>query len=468
MIDKIPTYLISILTTLSLSILRSVYANGCAKQLHNFRNQISDPTKTVPLHMNRQAEFPAGPISTAQQRFLVPDTTSQLFDYLGDPDSALRPRIADGHRAWRIMAELHNTSQSDEPTDTPLLNDLPNSSHGEKQSVRSMEYERETGCIKGDMKCPFSVRKELPLRDARFPSDYPTTTARLGRLPTPPDPKDDGGDPIEAELHRPDFSPPPSATGSASKCPIRFLDQHSPEDVAKYFESHKHEIPRSHEICVKRYQSNEASIRQLDAKYGNLVNMIQGLGIKHKPLLPQNADQTSQVEEHSSARRVEAWAEEVNVVPHDAVAEQTPLSHAAEERESRFDRDMKEIRVGESSSRPWGISVPNIPYVEGLALSMTSTSEHDDRDAHTISDDRPDQVRPAGSCPINRDASPRPRDSSSHKESHFATESSPPRIKSGKQRSQPQMSFTGPIFIGYPPEQMAMLLREYRSGTEQQ
>ena len=36
-------------------------------------------------------------------------------------------------------------------------------------------------------------------------------------------------------------------------CPIRFLDQHSPVEAATYFENHKHEIPRSHEICVKRY-----------------------------------------------------------------------------------------------------------------------------------------------------------------------------------------------------------------------
>ncbi|KAK3060873.1 hypothetical protein LTR53_019968, partial [Teratosphaeriaceae sp. CCFEE 6253] len=30
-------------------------------------------------------------------------------------------------------------------------------------------------------------------------------------------------------------------------CPIRFMDQHSPEEVATYFEKHKHELPRSHE-----------------------------------------------------------------------------------------------------------------------------------------------------------------------------------------------------------------------------
>ena len=59
-----------------------------------------------------------------------------------------------------------------------------------------------------------------------------------------------------------------SAAGSAPACPIRYMDQHSPEEIAKYFEAHKHELPRSHELCVKRFQDNDASIRQLDAKYG--------------------------------------------------------------------------------------------------------------------------------------------------------------------------------------------------------
>ena len=54
-------------------------------------------------------------------------------------------------------------------------------------------------------------------------------------------------------------------------CPIRFLDQHSPEEVATYFEKHKHELPRSHEVCVRRYQKNEEQIRKLDAKYGSPV-----------------------------------------------------------------------------------------------------------------------------------------------------------------------------------------------------
>ncbi|CRK12934.1 hypothetical protein BN1723_017316, partial [Verticillium longisporum] len=82
------------------------------------------------------------------------------------------------------------------------------------------------------------------------------------------------------------------SSGNAAKCPIRYLDQHSPEEIAHYVETHKHELPRSHEVCVRRYQRSEDQIRKLDAKYGNLVSMVQCLSTLHKPMLP-----TSQMQE---------------------------------------------------------------------------------------------------------------------------------------------------------------------------
>lgn len=193
----------------------------------------------------------------------------------------------------------------------------------------------------------------------------PPSTMESGRPSTPSDAKDptphQSADPICAALYAETMSsPPPSATGSAAKCPIRYLDQHSPEEVARYFETHKHEIPRSHEVCVKRYQRNEDDIRKLDAKYGNLVSMIQGLGQKHQPMLPsgqQERDEDMELE-RTSNERVENWA---NAISADGVGtEDEPVGPEEEEedRESRFDRPLKEIRVGESPSRPWGISVP--------------------------------------------------------------------------------------------------------------
>ena len=413
--------------------------------------------------MNRQSKVSTAHTSTSEQCIPVPDTVPKLLANLGDPDSMLRSKIAGGYQAWRIMAKRNGASQ-------PLSTKLASSYHGEDEMVNMMEYDRTTLGTKRDLQRPFSAREQPPPQEPLVANERTSALARSGRLPTPPDQKDEsGGDPIEAELHPKNLSPPPSATGSASKCPIRFLDQHSPEEVARYFESHKHEIPRSHEICVKRYQSNEASIRQLDAKYGNLINMIQGLGVKHKPLLPQDVEQRSAVEEHHSVERVEAWAEEVDVTPTDVVEEQMLSTHPAEEREGRFDRELKEIRVGESPSRPWGIS---IPYPEGLALSMTPTRENGDRDLHSMSDDRcnpcSDQMRPAGSCPFNRGASQAAKDLPLPKRSKFATESITHGVNTVNQTSQPQMLFTGPVFIGYPPEQMAMLLREHGPGTEKQ
>ena len=311
---------------------------------------------------------------------------------------------------------------------------------------------------------------------------------RPDALPTPPGLREfPSQDPIAAEFHTADFtSPPPSVTGSASKCPIRFLDQHSPEEVAKYFENHKHEIPRSHEICVKRYQSNEQSIRQLDAKYGNLVSMIQGLGMKHQPMLAtreEEVEETSIIVEEESMDKVAKWAttcnEDVDDLP------QVAPDDVSETRTSNFDRPLKEIRVGESPSRPWGIQVP---YTAGLALSNKSEEGVEPRPAPSIGQsqvydrqlsDVPQvpKTKPAR-CPFGHgmakpgsrngsiESSPplydRAASRSSRKQSVPAQDASPKaRTKTVSRQEQPRMVFTGPVFIGYTPEQASSLLQAY-------
>ncbi|KAI9673599.1 MAG: hypothetical protein M1817_002236 [Caeruleum heppii] len=186
------------------------------------------------------------------------------------------------------------------------------------------------------------------------PRDHPHQKG----LPTPP-PTKDPPDPIAADITaRRNSSPPPSVTGSASKCPIRFLDQHSPEEVAEYFERHKHEIPRSHEVCVRRYQSNAQSIRELDSKYGDLVHMIQGLGLKHQPLLPENGDGEGagqQVEDdHNGQERVQKWADDVGESDED----DGTADVESEDMRPALGSPLREVRVGESPSRPWGIPYP--------------------------------------------------------------------------------------------------------------
>ncbi|KAF2137661.1 uncharacterized protein K452DRAFT_291478 [Aplosporella prunicola CBS 121167] len=175
-------------------------------------------------------------------------------------------------------------------------------------------------------------------------------------------------DPIRAEICGIEGqSPEPSVAGSNGPiCPIRFMDQHSPEEIAKYFETHKHELPRSHEICVKRFQSNADSIRELDAKYGNLVSMIKGLGEKHQPMLPtEPAEDEEAILESTSQGRVAKWAKTVStsaqaggeLSPDLLPNPEQPLPEE-EERKPHFDRPLKDVRVGESPSRPWGITVP--------------------------------------------------------------------------------------------------------------
>ena len=156
-----------------------------------------------------------------------------------------------------------------------------------------------------------------------------------------------------------------SVAGSIpAACPIRFLKQHSPEEVAAYFEEHKHELPRSHEICVKRFGTDEESIRTLDAKYGSLVNMIQGLGKKHEPMLPQepHPELIAETEQDQvSKKKIRNWAADVDD-PNEADAVQDSELKVEDEqedsRESRFDRPLRDVRLGESPSRPWGVHVP--------------------------------------------------------------------------------------------------------------
>ncbi|TVY88367.1 hypothetical protein LAWI1_G005913 [Lachnellula willkommii] len=351
----------------------------------------------------------------------------------------------------------------------------------------------------------------------------PPSTMVSGRPLTPSDAKDPtphhSADPICAAMYAETMSsPPPSATGSAAKCPIRFLDQHSPEEVARYFETHKHEIPRSHEVCVKRYQRNENDIRKLDAKYGNLVSMIQGLGQTHQPMLPSDLQaQAENMElERTSNERVENWA---NAVSADGVGtEEDPVENREEDaveeddRESRFDRPLKEVRVGESPSRPWGIRVPifdpppeqrpvspppapvsaeHIPKPAGkcpfghgqgsledppLIQESPQAKEQEERptgkcpfghgqEAQPGSERVEQQGRPAGQCPMD------------HRQKAKDTEQTPPIVQTQPTFIQtpevprvaggnaPQMIFTGPVFIGYPMEQAMAFMQQYNKGA---
>lgn len=325
-------------------------------------------------------------------------------------------------------------------------------------------------------------------------------------------------DPICAALYPDDKSSVPPSVASAPKCPIRFMDQHSPEEVAKYFETHKHEIPRSHEVCVKRFQSSEDDIKKLDAKYGNMVSMIQGLGAKHQPMLPVSDIGVADGEDvdATSNKRVKNWADSVENRG-DGVDMPTDIEDD-DERESHFDRPLREIRVGESPSRPWGIAVPYIetpavepsefaqpvsPFVDHSVESVTQAvkpagvcpfsggnkSQLAERDvkreaqpnAPTAAD-----PRPTGKCPfdpamlaqLKQLERPRPTMPSRVSLEEQPQTQSVPEVKDSptflrkedvaelSNQSVSKVVFNGPVFIGYPPEQAMAFLQQWQKGSK--
>jgi hypothetical protein len=245
---------------------------------------------------------------------------------------------------------------------------------------------------------------------------------------------------------------------SVPLCPIRFLDQHSPEEVAKYFEDHQHELPRSHEICIKRFQDNEDALASLDSKYANIVTMVNDLGQKHQQMLPDPDDEGVE-EVQGSVAKVTKWATAVSEsggkdVPHDV----------QDEREQRFDRPLKDIRVGESPSRPWGIIVPN-----GIQADDDMVSKKSDPTAEPLEQHIPviESKEPAR-CPFSgmqKDKSvpfhgnemqpEKPVPQSSTKAQSVDDE---PIAVTEKIPSQ--IVFNGPVFIGYPFDQAMKMMEK--------
>ncbi|KAG9842563.1 hypothetical protein KCU84_g21008, partial [Aureobasidium melanogenum] len=93
--------------------------------------------------------------------------------------------------------------------------------------------------------------------------------------------------------------------------------------------------------------------------------MIQGLGQKHVSLLPENlGDEHYEVEqdfdedERASHEKIRKWASTVYTGPDAPAEEKKDEEETEDERLPRFDRPLRDVRLGESPSRPWGIQVP--------------------------------------------------------------------------------------------------------------
>ena len=308
--------------------------------------------------------------------------------------------------------------------------------------------------------CPVSHIKKVPPKYEDLEKDF-TTKGKPSSLECPfakmtkngLPPGLDEKDPIAAEFHADVLSAHSlDDAKSCGRCPIRFLDKHSPEELAEYFEKHKHELPRSHEICVKRYQQNEVSIRQLDAKYGSLVSMIQGLGNKHKQYLPDEQGPGSGTDQRSGGA-VEQWALNVD---EDTPAESPPLEdeHKSEaedeQRISHFNKPLREVRVGESPSRPWGIHVPqDRPKAESAHSSIASPQKR--------------KTNPPVISPI-----PLSTHTTSKGKSTFSVSGKATSRTSNKSKTKDRgnIIFNGPVFIGYPPDQAAAFLAQLRNTQD--
>ena len=210
--------------------------------------------------------------------------------------------------------------------------------------------------------------------------------------------------------------------------------------------------------------------------------MIQGLGAKHRPLLPTKEEEEAAATERKSMEKVEKWAEGIDGSHLGEAVDNVVAEKEEQQREGHFDRPLKEIRVGESPSRPWGISVP---FAEGLALSNNSEKDGEDLEAPPVlSDVVAAEGTPKGKCPFGHGtggnlAPPFGHPEVEDGESPVKLETSAPasfrdaRTVSSNRNTergrrspskQPQMVFTGPVFIGYPAEQAGALMQQFVPG----
>lgn len=349
-------------------------------------------------------------------------------------------------------------------------------------SPARLEQDFTTNGTKGNLHCPFSKPKS-PFSPVQDGSDAPKIQV---------DTCGNDMDPIKAEQDERRSSTTPSAqtrTSSGqcpvSRCPIRYMDKHSPEEIAEYVERHKHEIPRSHAICVKRYQRDPQNMRQLDAKYGGLINMINGLSVKHQAFLPNrqtNGDGTGS--NSASTERVEKWAENVDPAnPGPGPPNETEDDD--ENRKGHFDRPLREVRVGESPSRPWGIPIPATQQANAASAPSGSGPAPMSPESHPAPVDKvnADAVKkPAGRCPFGHGA-PKPAAPEEPAVPPKPDAPLPPWTQSGtadvgkagifkavetaaenaktETNSLPaNVVFNGPVFFGYSAEQTASLMQQ--------
>ncbi|KAI1367339.1 hypothetical protein F5Y08DRAFT_75416 [Xylaria arbuscula] len=444
----------------------------------------------------------------------------EQFQYLADKYAAAAPEVSETLVNLQVPPELHNSSLAN--TNFVPLPNRKTSDSKHQIAVIIREGRRVASSLTDFSKSSQTSRSRDSLHPATvtemstiLEQDF-TVEGKRGSLDCPfsqpgeQDPQENGQqacrdaaghieDPICAAMF--DETGPQQA---AAKCPIRYLDQHSPEEVADYLEKHKHDLPRSHEVCLRRYQRSEEHVKKLDAKYSNLVSMVEGLGKIHQPMLPEQDTRPQSDVEQVSNDRVQDWAHTVSATVADD-PDRTAPDHDDEddERRSHFDRPLKEVRVGESPSRPWGISVPIFSDAQSSQGVPQGRPESPPAPVHMPSPviDAETPLRTKGKCPFDHTKLTAMNNVTPHKQEDKdsvrladipplnqpftpsqhgpppaqATASRSPQPaflnpadlpRSNKNSSSPQMVFTGPVFIGYPVEQAIQFMQYYQ--TQQQ
>ncbi|PFH61781.1 hypothetical protein XA68_16310 [Ophiocordyceps unilateralis] len=382
----------------------------------------------------------------------VDDTSPVPLPQRSSPQSQhqLALVIRDGRRAASHLVSLTGSSKATGSSRPSLSQTSPGDT---STSTTALEQDFTVEGRKGNLQCPFTMADdEVSVPDAPLADNVHCAA-------------------MEAD----------SAAQSAPKCPIRLMDKHSAAEIANYFEAHKHELPRSHEVCLRRYQKNEEQIRKLDSKYGNIVSMIESLGHLHQSMLPEEEvtlDRQRDID-RASNERVENWAQAVSATGKSDGADKLPMDEA--ERQTRFERSLKEVRVGESPSRPWGISVP--------VYETSGPDEHQPSSPPPAPVHMHSAVRSGGKCPVDHNKLASSSKSEEKKPSPMPSQfertprtpirgtfpHSPPLLFQSASANRetpkvgasapPQMTFTGPVFIGYPMEQAVQFLNQHRGDA---
>jgi hypothetical protein len=134
-----------------------------------------------------------------------------------------------------------------------------------------------------------------------------------------------------------------------------------------------------------------------------------------------------------------------------------------DERKPHFARSLREVRVGESPSRPWGISVPRAQKPSKSAMLSNKGSEPAGPAQPEISIPKSVQGDQVRKCPVDHGIHNAIPDATG---TQSARNTPAPKVLGQETSSYPHIVFNGPVFFGYSAEQAAALLQSAGLGNQ--